>query len=344
PTIGFNKQNVAFIEERIIDEQNRTELQEIYNMFANEGAHLMEITADKHDRAMALVQGLSHVQNLLFTNRIEESEFSIEELGTLSTPVYNMKLDSALRMLAGDPRLPALIQVHNPYCKHLISDIIEIYHMIEKYIENKDVDGLTEFVSDLKEYVGKYAEDASQRTDKLIGEPRFVTEIYFERHDTDIMSKIYKGTRNQKELDATLYQSSFERNGKEAIPIEEKDIMKATIFTGDAGKFTRSDKITAAREKYWTNYPYSKNGASVFYINNIENPGKYNNIVMTPINPKNPEATEKRHKRTRVKMNNNFTDPILNFFDTIRKNHIFEKTELPFVAIRSPHKIKRNND
>ena len=198
PTIGFNNQNVAFTEQRIVDEQNRTYLQDIYDMFTNEGAHIIERTADRHDQMMAVIQGLSHLQNLIFTNSIEKSDFDIKELDLVSTPVYNMLLDSALRMLAGDPRLPALIQIYNPYCKPLISDIKKIYDMVEDYIDREDVDGLTEFISDIKEYVGKFAEEASQRTDKLIGEPRFVAEMYFKTHDIDIICKIYKGRRKYR--------------------------------------------------------------------------------------------------------------------------------------------------
>ena len=116
PTIGFNDQNVALTKQRIVDEQNSTELQDIYDMFTNEGAHIIERTADRHDQMMAVIQGLSHLQNLIFTNSIEKSDFDIKELNLISTPVYNMLFDSAARMLAGDPNLPALIQIHNPYC------------------------------------------------------------------------------------------------------------------------------------------------------------------------------------------------------------------------------------
>ena len=344
PTIGFNKQNVAFVEQRIVDEQNRTDLQEIYNMFTNEGANLMEITADRHDRAMALVQGLSHVQNMLFTNRIEKSEFSIEELGTLSTPVYNMKLDSALRMLAGDPRLPALIQVHNPYCKPLISDIIEIYYMIEKYIENKDVDGLTEFVSDLKEYVGKYAEDASQRTDKQIGEPRFVAEIYFERHDIDIMSKIYKGTRNHKELDTTVYERAFKRDNKEFVPDEEKDIMTATILVGDVGKFVEQEDIIIGTEKKWIMSPYKNSKKTVFYIdNNIDYPGEYKKIAMASIitKPEKLIKKENEYKRTIIQLRHITDSDIVSFFHTFRTDKILKKNKKPKIVVKYPHKTKK---
>ncbi|MEA2004181.1 MAG: prephenate dehydrogenase dimerization domain-containing protein [archaeon] len=314
-------------------------------MFTNEGAHLMEITADRHDRAMALVQRLSHVQNMLFTNRIEESEFSMEELGTLSTPVYNIKLDSALRMLAGDPRLPALIQIHNPYCKHLISDIIEIYYMIEKYIEEKDVDGLTEFVSDLKEYVGKYAEDASNRTDKQIGEPRFVAEIYFEKQDIDIMSKIYKGTRNHKELDAALYQKASKRTeDDEFMPDEENDIMTATILVGDVGRFVEQKDIVIASEKKWRMSPYTGCKKTVFYIDkNVDYPGKYQKIAMSSIitKPEKLKKKEEQYNRTIIPMRHITDSDIVSFFHTFNTDKILKENKMPKIVVKYPHKSRK---
>ncbi len=346
PTIGFNDQNVAFTKQRIVDEQNSTELQDIYDMFTNEGAHIIERTADRHDQMMAVIQGLSHLQNLIFTNSIEKSDFDIKELNLISTPVYNMLLDSALRMLAGDPRLPALIQVHNPYCKPLISDIKEIYNMIEDYIDREDVDGLTEFISDLKEYVGQLAEEASNRTDKQIGEPRFVAEIYFERHDLDIISKIYKGTRNHKELNATVYEQAFKRDGKinEFVPDEEKDIMTATILTGDVSRFTEQDDIIIAYEKKWKLSPYKNKNKTVFYIeSNIDYPGEYDNIAISSINtkPEKIEKIEEQNKRTIIPMRDLCDSYIVNLFHTFSTDKILKTIEDPVIAVRYPHKTTK---
>jgi len=347
PTIGFNNQNVAFTKQRIVDEQNSTELQDIYDMFTNEGAHIIERTADRHDQMMAVIQGLSHLQNLIFTNSIEKSDFDIKELDLVSTPVYNMLLDSALRMLAGDPRLPALIQIYNPYCKPLISDIKKIYDMIEDYINREDVDGLTEFISDIKEYVGKFAEEASQRTDKQFGEPRFVAEIYFERHDLDIISKIYKGTRNHKELNATVYQQAFRRDDNNFVSDEEKDILTATILTGDISRFIEQEDIIIATEKKWIMSPYKNSKKTVFYIdNNVDYPGEYKKIAMASIitKPENIEKKENEYRRKIIQMRHLCDDDIVSFFHTFRTDKILKENKMPKIVVKYPHKsIKKKN-
>ncbi len=365
PTIGFNKQNVAFIEERIFEPYNDIMLQDIYDMFTNDGAQIIERTADRHDQMMAIIQGLSHMQNLIFTNSIEKSNFDIKELDLVSTPVYNMLLDSALRMLAGDPRLPALIQIKNPYCKPLISDIKKIYGMIEDYIDREDVDGLTEFISDIKEYVGKFAEEASQRTDKLIGEPRFVAEIYFERQDMEKMSKIYKGTRNHKELNATLYEPASKRDEKAAkntfIPDEEKDIMTATILAGDVSRFIEQDDIITATEKKWTMLEFQDSKKTVFYIDknidyrekckkipivSIITKPKYKKIAMASIitKPKKLKKKEKQYNRKIIPLRHLCDDDIVSFFHTFRTDKILKENKRPKIIVKYPHKSTKKKN
>ena len=116
PTVEFEGQNVAFIEERI-NKKGETRLKEIYGMFSDAGADIVtDLSADKHDRAMAIIQGLVHIQNMLLAVGIKDSDFTIEELAKLSSPVYHIRMDYVFRMFAGDPELYGSIQQGNPHC------------------------------------------------------------------------------------------------------------------------------------------------------------------------------------------------------------------------------------
>lgn len=74
------------------------------------GHGVLETTAERHDRAMAVVQGLTHFMYVALGRTFERAGVDLGEAAAFRTPVYSVTLEMLGRVLAQSPELYALIQ------------------------------------------------------------------------------------------------------------------------------------------------------------------------------------------------------------------------------------------
>ncbi len=348
PTVEFEGQNVAFIEERI-SKKGETRLKEIYRIFADAGADIVPISADKHDKAMAIIQGLVHIQNMLLVAGIKDSDFTIEELAKLSSPVYNIRMDYVFRMFAGDPELYGPIQQDNPYCPAVMEKMFSHTKQLLELIK-EDPKKLINYLYSLKDFLGGSAKEALKRTDQQIGTPRDAVEIYFRNIDLPKIKEIYNPpleiekikrynkpedipkllelhTVRKKQIKEPTYEVSYIAHkeiitdGKPTFVVDEENtIMKATIPKNEKSLFTENKYIVLAEETPWDMRLYPTYGNSVFLVDKLSCPNheEYKRIIFTPMISKDPKKVEERHNALRLQLHNFFRKPELNFFEFIR--------------------------
>ncbi len=82
--------------------------------FSEEGLKVVEVSPEKHDEIMGVVQTLNHFWLVLLANLIKELDLNIEDLVNLSTPSFLKQLLILKRLARQDENLYARIQFDNP--------------------------------------------------------------------------------------------------------------------------------------------------------------------------------------------------------------------------------------
>jgi len=82
----------------------------VRDIFADAGYGVLETTAEEHDKAMAVVQGLTHFMYVAMGRTMEKAGVDLKETSAFRTPVYGITKDMLGRVLSQSPELYALIQ------------------------------------------------------------------------------------------------------------------------------------------------------------------------------------------------------------------------------------------
>ncbi|KYC44608.1 MAG: prephenate dehydrogenase [Candidatus Methanofastidiosum methylothiophilum] len=172
PSIGDIKgQTIILCPERI----SNKDLYKIFNsILVKKGANIVEMTPEKHDKMMAVIQGLTHFSAIVLCHSLKDLDFDIKKSFECTSPVYRLTLDMAGRILNQEPELYADISLLNPKTPEILSQYIKTAEALYKKIENKDREGFIEFFEEASEYLGEFTEKAEKESNILI--KRMVSE------------------------------------------------------------------------------------------------------------------------------------------------------------------------
>lgn len=106
------------------------------------GARIVETTPEEHDRRMALVQGLNHLNSLLMGMVLSETGERLEELSPFSTPAFDEKMKLVKKILRPHVRLSAEIMMLNPDIDPIIDRYEQMLAELKILGRKKDTDGL----------------------------------------------------------------------------------------------------------------------------------------------------------------------------------------------------------
>ena len=87
------------------------------SIMEEENLNIIEISPEKHDQIMGLVQVLNHFWLILLAKIINDSGLDLKDIVSLTTTSFFKQLDVLRRLSYQDARLYARIQLDNPYGK-----------------------------------------------------------------------------------------------------------------------------------------------------------------------------------------------------------------------------------
>jgi len=91
------------------------------------GGRIVEAEAERHDKAMQLVQAMRHFSTFVYGVNLCKEEADIGNLLQFSSPIYRLELAMVGRLFAQDPELYADIIFAQPGSQHAISDYLDNY-------------------------------------------------------------------------------------------------------------------------------------------------------------------------------------------------------------------------
>ena len=89
------------------------------------GARLHELSAERHDQAMSVIQVMRHLSTFVYGYHLAHEDIDLDELLSLSSPIYRLELMMVGRLFAQDPGL---------YADIILSDHDQ-HRMIRRYLQ-----------------------------------------------------------------------------------------------------------------------------------------------------------------------------------------------------------------
>ena len=110
------------------------------------GALVVEATPEKHDRMMAIVQGLNHFNTIMMGLVLSKAGIGISELMKFATPVFKTKIEIIEKVFCQNPGLYAEIIAMNPDVRQLIETYGKSVAELKNLIDQGSAAGITDVI------------------------------------------------------------------------------------------------------------------------------------------------------------------------------------------------------
>jgi prephenate dehydrogenase len=140
----------------------------LLGIFTAESAHCTISTPEEHDRMMAVVQGLTHYVTLCMADSIRRLGADITRTKEFTSPVYQLELSLAGRLLSQDPALYADILQMNPYVNEVLDACTSASAELGSVIRGGQPEVFAGFFARDSRHLGRYCREGQEMTDALI--------------------------------------------------------------------------------------------------------------------------------------------------------------------------------
>ena len=112
-------------------------------LFKKGGARVTLSTPAEHDRMMAFVQGLTHLDTILLGLTLRDSGMKASALDAFSTPIFRTKQAIVEKVFDASPHLYAGLLAGNPAMEKILDRYEKNLSLLKELILNRDAEGLT---------------------------------------------------------------------------------------------------------------------------------------------------------------------------------------------------------
>lgn len=132
------------------------------------GLVVTEAGADEHDRAMALVQVLTHFQTQVFGLALTRVGISVAESRRFTSPAYLMELYIAARHFAQDSQLYGPIEMRSPERDAVTGAFCDAAVEIADVLRNQDQARFDRVFEEVRAFFGDFTAEAMEKSSFLI--------------------------------------------------------------------------------------------------------------------------------------------------------------------------------
>ena len=137
-------------------------------MLEARGLTVIDTTAEAHDRAMAVVQVLTHFTTEVMGSTLAGLGVPLEETLRFTSPVYLMELLMTARHFAQSPDLYASIQMSNPESGRITDAFLETAQRLRENVSRRDHAAFETVFREVHDYFGDFTERALAQSSFLI--------------------------------------------------------------------------------------------------------------------------------------------------------------------------------
>lgn len=136
--------------------------------FAARGLVITETTATHHDRAMSVVQVLTHFQTQVQGLTLSRLGLPLAETLPFTSPAYLLELYVAARHFAQDPALYGSIEMRNPRTADVTSAFGQSVHDVADILARGDRAAFSRLFDDVRQFFGDFTAEALEQSRFLI--------------------------------------------------------------------------------------------------------------------------------------------------------------------------------
>ena len=140
----------------------------IPEILRGEGANLVVMDPDAHDRLMAVIQGLTHFGNLCMADAIRRTGTDLAAALEATSPVYRIQMSLIGRLLSQDAALYGDMLQLNPHVPGVLASFEAAAADLRGRVEAGDLPSFLEFFGRVAELYRPYRDRAAAETDDLI--------------------------------------------------------------------------------------------------------------------------------------------------------------------------------
>ena len=131
-------------------------------------AKVVEETPEEHDKMMAVVQGLTHLNMFVLADTMKKLNFDIKKSFNFISPIYKIMISSVGRYVWQNPKLYADIQMNNSEVLNVHKEFMKSMQEFNNFVLEKDEQSFIENIGSSKKYFKDEAEKWQFYTDKII--------------------------------------------------------------------------------------------------------------------------------------------------------------------------------
>jgi chorismate mutase/prephenate dehydrogenase len=136
--------------------------------FRARGLVVTEAEPDEHDRAMALVQVLTHFQTQVFGLALARSGVPLAESRRFTSPAYLLELYVAARHFAQAADLYGPIEMRNPATAQITAQFRRAADELAEILETRDQARFEAMFREVRAFFGEFAQEATEQSRFLI--------------------------------------------------------------------------------------------------------------------------------------------------------------------------------
>lgn len=140
----------------------------VARMLSARGLTVTETTPQAHDRAMAVVQVLTHVQTQVFGLALARSGIPLSETLPFTSPAYLLELYVAARHFAQEPALYGPIEMSNPGTAVITTGLSEATREVAAILASGDRARFEAMFDEVRGYFGTFTDEALTQSAFLI--------------------------------------------------------------------------------------------------------------------------------------------------------------------------------
>ncbi len=138
------------------------------NLFRKSKARITIATAQQHDEMMAIIQVLTHFNNITLGHTLKELNFDFMKSLEYTSPNYKLNLQLVGRILNQNPAMYADIEIMNPIAKTVLKAHVKSVKKLRKIVKRKDREAFAQYFQEAADYLGDFRKTAMIDTNKLI--------------------------------------------------------------------------------------------------------------------------------------------------------------------------------
>jgi prephenate dehydrogenase len=142
--------------------------EEFLSILRKAGILIKELTPQKHDELMSVVQGLNHLSAIIMAKTLSESGIGLAESTEYGTPVFKIRSYLLSRLMSESPSLYADISLCNPNTQDIMKELKKNTEELGKILENKDREAFINYFASVSAFFSETNGNAVENSNKLI--------------------------------------------------------------------------------------------------------------------------------------------------------------------------------